>query len=225
MLFPILLLRTINPRQKLYMKNFKPVLFVLCMLSLLSGCVKTSPDTNDPDPATTDPITTAPGTAVGEATRKKIGKDGGSLVSADGNVELIFPEGALDSETEIVIQAVTNNLPNGINNAYSFEPGNVKFLKALTVKFHYSDKDAAATLPDLMGIAFQDSIGGWWRINSFTNDPVKKKISAPIWHFSNWAAFDMMLLIPTSASLAVNKTLGMEVEVLSLRTTIFWWTI
>lgn len=195
------------------MKKIKQLLLALCVYSLLSGCVKTSTDTGDR--AKTDPIKTAPGTAIGEAASKKIGKDGGSLVSADGNVELIFPAGALDSETEIVIQAVTNNLPNGINDAYSFEPGNIKFLKALTVKFHYSEKDAAATLPDLMGIAFQDSIGGWWRINSFTNDPIHKVISAPIWHFSNWAAFDMLLLIPTSAAIGVNKTLGLEVEVLS----------
>ena len=195
------------------MKKIKKIILAVFILTLLAGCKKTSPENTDANIAY--PIITPPGAATGEAISKKIGTDGGSIISSDGNVELIFPSGALNAETEIVIQAVTNNLPNGINNAYNFSPGNVKFIKAVTVKFHYSDQDAAATLPDLMGIAFQDSIGGWWRINSFTNDPVKKIISAPIWHFSTWAAFDMMLLIPTNASIAVNKTLGLEVQVLS----------
>lgn len=133
------------------MKKILPLLLTVTIVLILSGCKKaldalipTIPDTATP---------TAVGTPVGALTSKTIGNSGGSLVSADGNAELIFPAGALSNNTDISIQAITNNAPNGVANAYRFLPEGITFLQPVTLKFHYTADDLAATLGDLMGIA------------------------------------------------------------------------
>lgn len=49
------------------------------------------------------PVITAVGKPLGKKTEIKINKDGGSLKSADGMVELIFPAGALSKKKDISI--------------------------------------------------------------------------------------------------------------------------
>lgn len=77
------------------MKKILLLFIAAAMMFYMTGCIKTSDlvptlpnDPNDPDP-------TEIGTPVGDAVSKSIGKDGGSIASADGNAELIFPAGAL----------------------------------------------------------------------------------------------------------------------------------
>ena len=194
------------------MKKILLLFIAAAMMFYMTGCIKTSNlvptlpnDPNDPDP-------TEIGTPVGDAVSKSIGKDGGSIVSADGNAELIFPAGALASATDISIQAITNTAPNGFGNSYSFLPERIHFLQPVTLKFHYTAETLASTLAGLMGIAFQDSIGQWYRVMNFTNDTVNKIISAPIKHFSKWAPFLMLKIFPPNSIVSVNKSLDLNVE-------------
>ena len=164
----------------------KKLLFLLLTVSailMLPGCKKISDGIVSAIPD--EPTITAVGAPVGNVVTKLIGKSGGSIASADGNAELIFPAGALNDNISITVQAITNNAPNGVANAYRFLPQGIKFLKPVTLKFHYTAKDLAATLSDLMGIAFQQSSGIWYRVNNFTNDTVKKIISATYKLFFN----------------------------------------
>jgi len=77
------------------MKKILLLFIAAAMMFNMTGCIKTSDlvptlpnDPNDPDP-------TEIGTPVGDAVSKSIGKEGGSIASADGNAEFIFPAGAL----------------------------------------------------------------------------------------------------------------------------------
>lgn len=158
-----------------------------------------------------NPIPTAVGDPAGPLVSKQIGINGGIITSADGKVELQIPAGALNGNTDISIQAITNNAPNGISNAYRFSPDGMRFSTAVTLKFHYTATDIASTLPDLLGIAFQESTGIWWRVNNFSNDNVNKIISAPIMHFSDWTEFGVMNITPSSATLRINKSLNLNV--------------
>ena len=191
----------------------KKLLFLLLTISailILPGCKKIL---DGIVPAIPDePTITAVGTPVGNVVTKLIGKSGGSIASADGNAELIFPAGALNDNTTITVQAITNNAPNGVANAYRFLPQGIKFLKPVTLKFHYTAKNLAATLGDLMGIAFQQSSGIWYRVNNFTNDTVSKIISAPIKHFTDYTHFDMLIINPIFGDLKVNKTLDLKLD-------------
>jgi hypothetical protein len=193
--------------------RFIPFLFLtIC----LQGCVKTNPDlsTNPPPGGSGQPTVTAVGNAIDDPVSKTIGAGGGSLISSDGKAELIFPAGALSSNTEISIQAIGNTAPNAVGNSYRLLPEGIKFAQKPTLKFHYTAGDLISTMADLMGIAYQDSTGGWWRLKDFTNDTVNKIISAPISHFSIWTAFDMLLISPSSAVVSVNKSTDLEVIVI-----------
>ena len=182
-------------------------------LLLLSSCKKTS--TESSSPITTVPIVTTQGTPIGNAVTKKIGKNGGSILSADGKTELVFPAGALETETDVTIQAITNPLPGAAHPAYRLTPEGLTFPKAVTVNFHYTKDEAAITTKDLMGIAFQDSVGGWWRLGKTTNNDVQGILSAQIGHFSNWAAFNMLQITPGKASVGTGKSLNLEVEAIA----------
>jgi hypothetical protein len=193
------------------MKKILPLLLTGTIVLILSGCKKNidALSSSIPDIA----LPTAVGTPVGAITSKTIGKTGGSIASADGNAELIFPAGALNDTTDISIQAITNNAPNGLANAYRFLPEGIKFLQPVTLKFHYTAEDLAATLGDLMGIAFQDTIGIWYRVNNFTNDTVNKIISAPIKHFTDYTQFRLLFIEPPYGNLGVNKSMDLSVHI------------
>jgi hypothetical protein len=191
------------------MKKLIPLLITITTWLTIPGCVKTIED-NAGNPGTPDP--TEVGAPVGGLVSKTIGSDGGSIMSADGNAELIFPAGALDGNTEISIQAITNHAPNGVGMAYRFLPEGTKFTQPVTVKFHYTAEDLAATLAEYMGIAFQDSAGIWIVLKDFTNDSTHKVISCPIKHFTDFTVFDLIELTPKSGVVKVKKTIGLNVS-------------
>jgi len=56
---------------------------------------------------------TAVGKPIGEEVTEEIGKDGGTITSDDGRIELIFPQEALNKKKKIKIRAVTNLAANG----------------------------------------------------------------------------------------------------------------
>ena len=192
------------------MKKLLFLLLTVSVILMLPGCKKISDGIVSAIPD--EPTITAVGAPVGNVVTKLIGKSGGSIASADGNAELIFPAGALNDNISITVQAITNNAPNGVANAYRFLPQGIKFLKPVTLKFHYTAKDLAATLSDLMGIAFQQSSGIWYRVNNFTNDTVNKIISAPIKHFTDYTHFDLLIINPTFEDVKVGKSLDLKLD-------------
>jgi len=199
---------------KLIISELLLLIFTITVFSLYS-CEKIIPD----DPNSTNNQTPGPtpvGSAIGTVITKNIGSGGGTIASDDGNVELIFPAGALAANTDISIQPISNNAPGGFGNAYRFLPDGVKFATGVTAKFHYTPNDLAETLADLMGIAFQDSAGIWYRINNFTNDTLHKTISATITHFSDWSAFEIMRLSPVSTFAKVNNSVNLEAVIVDI---------
>jgi hypothetical protein len=204
-------LYSIHFNKKNSMKKLKLVIAIAIIILTVISCKKIISGGIDAPPIDEKPIPTAVGDAVGAVVTKQIGVNGGGIVSADGKVELQIPAGALSSSTSISIQAITNNAPNGISNGYRFTPDGMKFSTAATLKIHYAAGDIGGSLPDLLGISFQDSTGLWWRVNNFTNDQANKTISAPIMHFSDWTLFDVMNITPSSAAIRTNKSLNLDV--------------
>ena len=97
-------------------------------LIFLSICTNAQIDTpqrrlNEP------PDSTAFGIPNGNVSKKEIGQAGGTIISDDGKVELIFPAAALTGNTNISIQPTTNPLPYGAGKAYQFEPSGIQFKK------------------------------------------------------------------------------------------------
>jgi hypothetical protein len=187
-------------------------LIIFFIIGGFQGCMKSNSGNSNSTPLVDEkPTPTAIGTAIGTGVTKTMGPGGGTLLSADGLVELVFPSGALAESTDISIQAIVNNAPNGRGNAYRLQPEGIKFLQPVTLRFHYTADDILETLADLMSIAFQDSAGIWYRIDHVTNDTANKVISASIKHFSDWSRFDVMLISPFNTSVRVDKSVDLTV--------------
>ena len=73
----------------------------IATLVLLFISVNVSAQNEAAEDTTTTAVITAVGKPKGKKTEIKINKDGGSLKSSDGMVELIFPAGALSKKTDI----------------------------------------------------------------------------------------------------------------------------
>jgi len=196
------------------MKKMTPLLLTVALVLILPGCKKHAENPTTPDdPLSTVPTNTAVGTPLGNTVTKTIGGAGGSIASSDGKAELTFPAGALDANTSVSIQAVTQTAPNGVGYGYRFLPEGIRFRQPVSLKFHYTADDLAATLGDWMGIAFQDSIGGWWRVNNFTNDTANKIILAPIKHLTVYTPFSLLSIDPKSADIKVKGSIDVKVTV------------
>src|SRR5690348_13366921 len=81
------------------------------------------------------PTLTAIGKPTSEKITQKIDKDGGKIVSADNQLELIIPQDALSKKTNISIQSLENTLTPGKGNSYQLEPSGITFQKPLQIIF------------------------------------------------------------------------------------------
>lgn len=158
------------------------------------------------------PAITEVGTPLGKLSEKKIGKEGGILLSADGKVELKIPAGALEKTTTVSILPITNNAPNGNGKAYRLEPSGTLFLQPVQLVFHYTKEESAEQMQMLMGITMQDHKGQWFGLKKPILDTVTKTISGNINHFSDWSVFESLQIQPASSRVKVNKTLELGVH-------------
>ncbi len=166
------------------------------------------------DIAASQLITTV-GKPSGKKTEIKINKDGSSLRSSDGVVELIIPEGAVPKKTVISIQPITNLMPNGNGKAYRFEPSDIQFQKSIQLIFHYDEEEIKDSMQLLMGIAMQNGKGQWLSLKNFDLDTVAKTISGNINHFSDWSSFTAIKLYPSYARVKVNKELDLTIDLVA----------
>ncbi|MGZ5248459.1 MAG: hypothetical protein ACXWCR_15235, partial [Flavitalea sp.] len=67
------------------------------------------------------------GKPEGKEVSIKMGKEGGTLFSDEGNLKLIIPPGALDKKTTISIQAATNTMQSGGRKSYKLLPEGLRF--------------------------------------------------------------------------------------------------
>jgi len=206
-------------------RHFSPKRFCLLLMIVgsLSGCKKAisiitnnlpPPDTTGTNTTDTIPPAVTPvGTPIGNKVTKTIGAGGGSLTSDDGRVQLTIPPGALSANTDISIQAVTNNCPAGIGVAYNFLPNGTKFSTPASLTFNYTDSDVNGTDPLLLFTAFQDSIGQWEVIDSDKEvDSVGKTVSFDISHFTIMSLGPGVYISPTLSELSANQESSLKVN-------------
>jgi len=202
------------------MKKFLAATLVLVAFSLVQNCKKTNTanlNNNVNGQDSSNPVATPVGIPTGDMTSKVIGSGGGSIASADGSVELDIPAGALSSDMTITLQPITNNCPGGINSAYRFGPSGLHFSQPATLKFHYPDSVLEGTIPELMGIARQDSSGYWKVANKMTNDTANHTITISIRHFTDYTPMELIGLKAKPRSIRVNDSSEVDVIIQSLK--------
>ncbi len=188
---------------------------------LISLCTQAQTDSSEIEMDSVDiifielPDSAAIGAPDGKLVSKEIGPSGGKVISDDGRVELIFPEGALTAITIISIQPTTNVLPNGSDKAYQFEPSGLRFMKPVQLIFHYTPEEEETCPPDMKFMALQSSNGKWEYLEYTDWDSTGKSLKGSISHFSAFLDGNMMELSPVDTTLKVEKSVRLVLIVVS----------
>ncbi|HEV7331198.1 MAG TPA: hypothetical protein VGN63_09175 [Flavisolibacter sp.] len=191
------------------MKRISFALWAFFLFSLLVACKK---ENVGPEVTYSGGVATPVGTPDGSPkVQKIIGPEGGTLTSDDGRLKLTIPAGALPSAQEVSIQAISNENPLAVEKAYRLAPHGVEFAKPVTVAFSYTDEEVSNTLPEALGIAYQDDKGIWQAQGSTVLNKAVKTVSITTTHFSDWSLFEKFYLLTSSKSLPVNGTADLEV--------------
>jgi hypothetical protein len=195
------------------MKSLWILIFLLCSGLFIVACKTTSPTS----PAVADSGTpTALGTLTGSPSTATIDATGGSLISADGRLELIIPPDALATATPISIQSGTNEAPLGSGAAYSLTPNGQQFNKPVTVRFHYTDDDRAGTDLNVLTVASQKDDRIWYAFKSVTLDSVTKTLSVQTTHFSWYTVLEWFKISPLESEINVGATQALKVMLLPI---------
>lgn len=189
------------------------LLSLACKKSVQNQPLPTDPDPiPSPIPEVPEEVTPTPiGAPVGAAEQKVIGPAGGTFTTADNRITLEFPAGALTTQTTITIQPVTNNCPGGTGNVMRITPHNVNFQKPVKLGFSYSDTDYVASMPAALTIAYQDGERIWRSAPNMVKDTTNKKVWVTTDHFSDWALFKSVELVPYSTMVEPGKQVQLGV--------------
>ncbi len=162
------------------------------------------------------PDSTALGSADGKLVSKEIGPAGGTIISEDGRVELIFPAGALTANTAISIQPAVNLAPNGVGKSYWFEPSGIQFNKPVQIIFQYNSDESELCPPEWMSLGMQDRNGKWTFTDYDEWDSTAKRLKGFIRHFSGASNINDVQLRADRNELGVNDFTYIDVVDISI---------
>lgn len=156
-------------------------LFILS-ISLLFGCSK-GDDTAAPQriPAVYDK-----GIVKGERVARNIGTNGGTIISADGRLQVTVPAGSVTDNVVFAITPITNTCPMSSGDAYRLEPEQISFQKPVLLTLNYNDADLEGTIPEALYLGFQNQAGNWNLMTRSIVDTINKTITVASTHFSDW---------------------------------------
>jgi hypothetical protein len=190
----------------------KKILHAICSLFLLwlIGCAKHAPvegETSEGSAGTPTEI----GNPAGEVTTKTIGPEGGVLTTADKNIRVTIPAGAVSTATVFSVQPIENKAPNGLGVAYRLLPEGITFQKPVTLTVAYTDSLLAGTTAECLFIAYQgaDRI---WKAQQTTPDERSKTVSVSTTHFSDWSLFASFRLSVAKNILDPNESTTLAVK-------------
>jgi len=109
---------------------------------------------------------TAFGAAKGAAVTAAIGPDGGTIATADGAIQVVFPAGAVATTTTFTLQPVENLSPGGAGPSFELTPSDVALAQPLQVTMAFTAADLAAGGSEALSVATQDDTGAWYAFQS-----------------------------------------------------------
>lgn len=142
------------------------------------------------------------GESLGERVTKQIGSGGGSIQSGDGTLTITVPAGALTALTEVGIEPITSTCPGGIGDGWRLTPHGKAFSKPVEIKMDYSAQRDSISLPQALGLAYQDSKGVWRFVGANAVDANTHTLTMHTSHFSDWVVVQWMTLSPLSVRLS-----------------------
>lgn len=184
---------------------------LLCMIffcAILFSCKKSAFENNTPP---SGQLKSPHGNPTGTLVAKTIGTSGGSISSADGNMTVSIPTGALANNEVIQIQEVTNTLPGLSSKIYRVTPHNIQFQKPATITLTYNADSVRNSTPDLLSMAYQDSTGKWFFAPAPVVDSSAHTVTTTTTHFSDWGVLEFAYLTPTDPHIEPGSALILKV--------------
>lgn len=118
---------------------------------------------------------------LSETTMTRIDSSGGLALSADGQLELRFPTGALSEPTDITIETQRGRLfPRLRSHIYEFGPDGLQFGRKVLIRVTGLTSDDELTIAQIDGEFARPLDSSVW-------DPTTNEITAEIEHFSSYA--------------------------------------
>ncbi|RYF71806.1 MAG: hypothetical protein EOO39_13280, partial [Cytophagaceae bacterium] len=179
------------------MKSFLYLLLTILMLGTIS--CKHDPDAVIPGSPGGDGTQQPVGESLGERETKQIGPAGGSIQSGDGTLTITVPAGALTALTEVGIEPITSTCPGGIGDGWRLTPHGKAFAKPVEIKLNYAAQKDSVSLPQALGLAYQDSKGVWRFVGNTSINAGTHTLTMQTTHFSDWVVVQWMTLSPISA--------------------------
>jgi hypothetical protein len=170
-------------------------LLLLAALGLAASCGEKDPV------ALPEGVAKAQGVPVFYLSSKTLGPEGGAVSSADGQVTLFLPPGALTATADLAISPVSNTASLGVGNAYRLFPRELRLQKPATLQFNYVAEEIDGSSPEALGVARQDGAGIWQAYNAVTLDTTRKTLSLPIGQFGDWSVFRLAAIVPNQLAL------------------------
>ncbi len=176
---------------------------LLLLAGVLAGCAGND-SRSDPEDSEPTPTATEVGTADGDPVSAVIGPGGGTISTPDGRLTVVIPEGALNADTEIGIQPITNTAHGGLGTGYRLTPDGQTFQQPIGLVFAYTDQETSATGPELLDVAFQTAEGYWQLADSLALDTTGRTVTAATRHFCDWSFLAPYRLNPPWATVPVD---------------------
>ena len=194
------------------MKKCLPGLSGLLAAFVFISCSKNADNGDQSTPPPPVGVVTAIGQSLREPVASKtIGAAGGNLLSKDGRLRIEVPAGALTSDQEVRIEAISDENPMGSQKAYRLAPHGVTFQKPVTLTFFYEEEDHRHSAPEALAIATQDADRIWQIQSGAQLNKNQNSLSVTTTHFSDWSFFESFRVEPVSKVVTVNSTVALKV--------------
>lgn len=192
------------------MKTFLYLLLTSLTLSIASCKHDVNKINPEPNPEQNQGVERPVGKSLGAGVTKQIGPDGGSLTSADGTLTITVPAGALTALTEVGIQPITSTCPGGIGDGWRLTPHGKAFAKPVQLKLDYTARMDSVTLPQALGLAYQDYKRVWRFVGAASVNATAHTLTMQTNHFSDWVLLSWMTLSPIAQQVHAKEQLIIE---------------
>ncbi|MBO9152354.1 hypothetical protein ACFOTA_09065 [Chitinophaga sp. GCM10012297] len=189
----------------------KKIISISLMAALLACSRDKHPVTPQPAPLSHKPVSRPAGTPVGAKQTFAVTPAGGVFQSTDGQLKIMIPAGAVTANKVFEIQQVSNTCHGSIGNSFSITP-HTTFAKPVAIQFSYAQIPHLVSIPDALGIAWQDAQGYWRLAKNAAVNKTDKHVTVLTDHFSNWTLLQWLQISPASAELEPGASAEMEVR-------------
>lgn len=180
------------------------LLLLPAFFSILFSSCKKDDNTSPEEAFVITPLERPQGVSNGTRITRVIGTAGGVVKSGDESFAITIPAGALNTETTIGIEPITNTNIAGIGTAFRLTPHGQEFLKPVTIQYNWAGHADSAGLLQTLGLAYQMENKVWKFVGADNFDANEKNVRFNTSHFSDWSLMNRISLSPYKTDLETN---------------------